>query len=243
MTKEKKSNFHIPSIHVTKDLLKRMRMPITIVLLILLFDQILKIWVKTNMQIGESIPMLGDWFKIYFVENEGMAFGMAFGGEVGKIILTLFRIIASVGITWAIFYLTQAKARKLTIVSVSLILAGALGNIIDSCFYGLIFNESYYQVAEFMPKSGGYAPFFQGKVVDMFYFPIIDTILPDWFPLVGGKHFTFFNAIFNIADCAITIGVAMLLIDQIVFEKKCKIVDNHNTTNEQQTHTTSDYEE
>lgn len=235
MTEEKKNRFHIPSIHVTKELLKHMRMPMAIVLLILLADQALKIWVKTHMQIGESIPMLGDWFKIYFVENEGMAFGMAFGGEVGKIILTLFRIVASVGITWAIFYLVQNKARKLTIISISLILAGALGNIIDSCFYGLIFNDSYYQVAEFMPESGGYAPFFQGRVVDMFYFPIIDTILPNWLPLVGGKHFTFFDAIFNIADCAITIGVAILLIDQIAFEKSNKTTDDNNSSTQTQT--------
>lgn len=242
MTEEKKNGFRIPSIHVTKDLLRRMRMPVAIVLLILLADQALKIWVKTHMQIGESIPMLGDWFKIYFVENEGMAFGMAFGGKVGKIILTLFRIVASVGITWAIFYLVQNKARKLTIISVSLILAGALGNIIDSCFYGLIFNDSYYQVAEFMPESGGYAPFFQGRVVDMFYFPIIDTILPNWLPLVGGKHFTFFDAIFNIADCAITIGVALLLIDQIAFEKKNKTTDGSNATTQQQTQTSATHE-
>jgi signal peptidase II len=243
MTEEKKNGFHIPSIHVTKDLLRHMRMPIAVVLLILLADQVLKIWVKTHMQICESIPMLGDWFKIYFVENEGMAFGMAFGGEVGKIILTLFRIVASVGITWAIFYLTQTQSRKLTIISVSLILAGALGNIIDSCFYGLIFNDSYYQVAEFMPESGGYAPFFQGRVVDMFYFPIIDTILPSWLPLVGGKHFTFFDAIFNIADCAITIGVALLLIDQIAFEKKNKPSDNNSTNTKQQTQTSTAHEE
>ncbi|MBR7167294.1 MAG: lipoprotein signal peptidase [Bacteroidales bacterium] len=242
MTEEKKNGFRIPSIHVTKDLLRRMRMPVAIVLLILLADQVLKIWVKTHMQIGESIPMLGDWFKIYFVENEGMAFGMAFGGKVGKIILTLFRIVASVGITWAIFYLVQNKARKLTIISVSLILAGALGNIIDSCFYGLIFNDSYYQVAEFMPESGGYAPFFQGRVVDMFYFPIIDTILPNWLPLVGGKHFTFFDAIFNIADCAITIGVALLLIDQIAFEKKNKTTDGSNAITQQQTQTSATHE-
>ena len=241
MTEEKKNRFHIPSIHVTKELFKHMRMPMAIVLLILLADQALKIWVKTHMQIGESIPMLGDWFKIYFVENEGMAFGMAFGGEVGKIILTLFRIVASVGITWAIFYLVQNKARKLTIISISLILAGALGNIIDSCFYGLIFNDSYYQVAEFMPESGGYAPFFQGRVVDMFYFPIIDTILPNWLPLVGGKHFTFFDAIFNIADCAITIGVAILLIDQIAFEKSNKTTDDNNSST--QTQTSSAHEE
>ena len=195
-------------------------MPAIVIVLILAADQVLKFWVKTHMQIGESIPVFGDWFKIYFVENEGMAFGMAFGGEVGKLILSLFRIVASIGMIWGLIYMANHKARTFTILSVALILAGAVGNIIDSCFYGIIFNESYYQVAEFLPESGGYAPFFHGRVVDMFYFPIIDTILPEWIPLVGGQHFTFFDAIFNIADSAITIGVAMLLIDQIFIEKK-----------------------
>ncbi|MBR3938587.1 MAG: lipoprotein signal peptidase [Bacteroidales bacterium] len=195
-------------------------MPAIVIVLILVADQVLKFWVKTHMQIGESIPVFGDWFKIYFVENEGMAFGMAFGGEVGKLILSLFRIVASIGMIWGLIYMANHKARTFTILSVALILAGAVGNIIDSCFYGIIFNESYYQVAEFLPESGGYAPFFHGRVVDMFYFPIIDTILPEWIPLVGGQHFTFFDAIFNIADSAITIGVAMLLIDQIFIEKK-----------------------
>ena len=137
-----------------------------------------------------------------------------------KLILSLFRIVASIGMIWGLIYMANHKARTFTILSVALILAGAVGNIIDSCFYGIIFNESYYQVAEFLPESGGYAPFFHGRVVDMFYFPIIDTILPEWIPLVGGQHFTFFDAIFNIADSAITIGVAMLLIDQIFIEKK-----------------------
>lgn len=220
MKEETKNKFKIPSFCITKDALKRLRMPAIVVILILLADQILKFWVKTNMQIGESIPVFGDWFKIYFIENEGMAFGMAFGGEVGKLILSLFRIVASIGIIWGLIYMANQKARTLTILSVALILAGAVGNIIDSCFYGLIFNESYYQVAEFLPESGGYAPFFHGRVVDMFYFPIIDTVLPEWIPWVGGQNFTFFDAIFNIADSAITIGVAMLLIDQIFIEKK-----------------------
>lgn len=220
MKEETKNKFKIPSFCITKDALKRLRMPAIVVILILLADQILKFWVKTNMQIGESIPVFGDWFKIYFIENEGMAFGMAFGGQVGKLILSLFRIVASIGIIWGLIYMANHKARTLTILSVALILAGAVGNIIDSCFYGLIFNESYYQVAEFLPESGGYAPFFHGRVVDMFYFPIIDTVLPEWIPWVGGQNFTFFDAIFNIADSAITIGVAMLLIDQIFIEKK-----------------------
>lgn len=220
MKEETKNKFKIPSFCITKDALKRLRMPAIVVTLILIADQILKFWVKTHMQIGESIPIFGDWFKIYFVENEGMAFGMAFGGEVGKLILSLFRIVASIGIIWGLIYMAGHKARTFTILSVALILAGAVGNIIDSCFYGLIFNESYYQVAEFLPESGGYASFFHGRVVDMFYFPIIDTVLPQWIPLVGGQHFTFFDAIFNIADSAITIGVFMLLIDQIFIEKK-----------------------
>lgn len=220
MKETKNNKFKIPSFCITKDALKRLRMPAIVIVLILAADQVLKFWVKTHMQIGESIPVFGDWFKIYFVENEGMAFGMAFGGEVGKLILSLFRIVASIGMIWGLIYMANHKARTFTILSVALILAGAVGNIIDSCFYGIIFNESYYQVAEFLPESGGYAPFFHGRVVDMFYFPIIDTILPEWIPLVGGQHFTFFDAIFNIADSAITIGVAMLLIDQIFIEKK-----------------------
>ena len=210
---------------------KSLQIPGIIIILTLIADQILKIWVKTHMQIGDSIPVFGNWFQLYFVENEGMAFGMAFGGEVGKIILTTFRIVASIALFWGLFYLAKTEARKPVMIYVAMIFTGAIGNIIDSCFYGLIFSDSYYQVADFMPASGGYAPFMQGRVVDMFYFPLIDTVLPEWMPIVGGKNFSFFNAIFNIADCAITIGVFALLIDQIIFErKKKKEISEHTKT-------------
>ena len=186
---------------------------------ILVIDQIIKIWVKTSMYIGESIPVFGSWFQILFIENEGMAFGMKFGGNIGKIILTLFRLLASAGIIWVLAILVRKNSPKFLLVSVALILAGAFGNIIDSCFYGLIFNDNPYEIATLFPDGGGYAPFLSGKVVDMFYFPIIDTTLPSWFPFWGGEHFTFFNAIFNFADASITIGVVLLLIDQFFGHK------------------------
>lgn len=186
---------------------------------ILVIDQIIKIWVKTTMFIGESIPVFGSWFQILFIENEGMAFGMKFGGDIGKIILTLFRLVASGAIIWILAILIRKNSSKFLLVSVSLILAGAFGNIIDSCFYGLIFNDNPYEIATLFPDGGGYAPFLSGKVVDMFYFPIIDTDLPSWFPFWGGEHFTFFNAIFNFADASITIGVVLLIIDQFFKQK------------------------
>lgn len=186
---------------------------------ILVIDQIIKIWVKTTMFIGESIPVFGSWFQILFIENEGMAFGMKFGGDIGKIILTLFRLVASGAIIWILAILIWKNSSKFLLVSVSLILAGAFGNIIDSCFYGLIFNDNPYEIATLFPDGGGYAPFLSGKVVDMFYFPIIDTDLPSWFPFWGGEHFTFFNAIFNFADASITIGVVLLIIDQFFKQK------------------------
>ncbi len=186
---------------------------------ILVIDQIIKIWVKTTMFIGESIPVFGSWFQILFIENEGMAFGMKFGGDIGKIILTLFRLVASGAIIWILAILIRKNSSKFLLVSVSLILAGAFGNIIDSCFYGLMFNDNPYEIATLFPDGGGYAPFLSGKVVDMFYFPIIDTDLPSWFPFWGGKHFTFFNAIFNFADASITIGVVLLIIDQFFKQK------------------------
>ena len=222
MTDEKKKGFNISDFMPKEESKGRLIMPCIVIFLIVLADQILKIWVKTHMQIGDSIPIFGNWFQIYFVENEGMAFGMAFGGNGGKLVLTSFRILASIAMVFGLMYMANNKARTITILSVALIYAGAVGNIIDSCFYGVLFNESFYQVAEFMPQSGGYASFMHGRVVDMFYFPIIDTVLPEWMPLVGGKNFTFFNAIFNIADSAITVGVAMLIIDQIIAEKKRK---------------------
>ena len=188
---------------------------------VIIIDQIIKILVKTNMQIGESIMVCGSWFQILFVENEGMAFGMKFGGMVGKLLLSLFRIVAASAILW--YLLVQVKKDKCTTgmaISLSLIFAGALGNLIDCMFYGLIFDESYYNIAQLFPPEGGYAPFLHGRVVDMFYFPLIDTVLPEWVPIWGGQPFVFFNAIFNFADAAITIGVFWILIMAFLSNKK-----------------------
>lgn len=191
-----------------------------IIFAIILIDQIVKYHVKTSMQIGEEIPLIGDWCKLHFVENMGFAFGATIGGVAGKIALTLFRFVASGAMIW--FLLRKIKSGLTTPLAIcgSLIIAGALGNLIDSCFYGLIFNESYYHVAELFPAEGGYGKFLQGRVVDMFYFPLIDTTWPDWIPFVGGNHFTFFNAIFNVADAAITVGAAWLVVDQLFFSTK-----------------------
>jgi signal peptidase II len=188
-----------------------------IVFVILLLDQILKIWIKTHMYMGETHPVLGQWFFIHFTENEGMAFGMQLGGDYGKLLLSLFRIIAIIFLGYWIYKVSLRPGNTMLLVCISLIMAGALGNIIDSAFYGLIFNEStYMQVASLFPPEGGYGTFLHGKVVDMLYFPIIDSHYPSWFPVVGGDHFIFFRPVFNIADSAITTGVLML----IVFQKK-----------------------
>lgn len=184
------------------------------VVLLLVIDQVIKILVKTNMTVGESIHVLGDWFQIYFIENNGMAFGMQFGGYVGKYILSIFRVV----LVGAIFvYIRHLLKRKDTpmgvLIGLSAIMCGALGNIIDSLFYGLIFSESTYtQVAQLFPAGGGYAGFLQGKVVDMLYFPLIDTNWPQWMPFCGGEHLIFFRPIFNFADSCITCGAIYLLI-------------------------------
>ena len=180
---------------------------------LIVIDQIVKVLVKTNMHIGEDIPVLGDWFHLHFIENEGFAFGMSFGGTIGKIGLTLFRIVATGIIAWIIWKQLKGNGRTSLISSLVLIFAGAIGNLIDSCFYGLVFNESYYNVATLFPPEGGYAPFLQGKVVDMFYFPLFDFNWPEWIPVVGGNYFEFFSAIFNVADAAITIGVIWLILE------------------------------
>lgn len=166
------------------------------------------------MQLGEEINVFGNWFIIHFTENYGMAFGLEFGGEAGKIILTVVRIIACCGIGWYIFYLVRKKVHQGLVISMSFILAGALGNIIDSVFYGVIFSDSLFQVAEFMPASGGYDGFWHGRVVDMFYFPIIEGQFPQWFPFWAGEPFLFFRPVFNIADASITTGVALIVIFQ-----------------------------
>jgi signal peptidase II len=188
-----------------------------IVFSILILDQVLKFWIKTTFYMGESHAMIGQWFFLHFTENEGMAFGMRLGGNYGKLMLSLFRIVAVIIIGWWLFRVTKQGAGNLLIICISLIFAGALGNIIDSAFYGLIFNEStYMQIAAFLPEGGGYGTFLHGKVVDMLYFPIIESYYPAWFPVWGGEEFIFFRPVFNLADSSITTGVLIL----ILFQKK-----------------------
>lgn len=194
---------------------KRIWLCAAILAAILIVDQVVKIMVKTHMHIGEDIPLIGEWCRLHFIENEGFAFGTSFGGTIGKYFLTMFRIVASVAIGWIIVNQIKKNGRTSLILCLTLILAGAVGNIIDCCLYGLIFSERYYDIAVLFPPEGGYAPFLQGKVVDMFYFPLFEFDWPQWMPFVGGNHFEFFSAIFNVADSAITIGVIWLLIDQI----------------------------
>ncbi len=183
---------------------------------VLLLDQISKFYIKTNFTLHESVHVFGlDWFQIYFIENEGMAWGTKIPGDYGKLILTLFRIVAVFGITYWLWDSCRKKASKYLIIAIALILAGAFGNIIDSVFYGVIFDHSNGQVATLFSEQS-YGTWFHGKVVDMIYFPLFEGYLPDWLPILGGKFFRFFNAVFNIADTAISTGVGIL----IVFNKK-----------------------
>ena len=192
--------------------MSKLQKSILIVVLVLLVDQILKIWIKTNMTLGQEFPVIGNWFIIHFVENNGMAFGFEFGGEYGKIFLSLFRVIAVFGIGWYILQLIKKGFSMGFIACVSLIFAGAIGNIIDSAFYGLIFNDSYGEVSSLFPAGGGYASFLHGRVVDMFYFPLFSGVFPNWVPLVGGTDFQFFRPVFNIADSAISVGIFSIII-------------------------------
>jgi len=195
--------------------LKKSYIIIGIILIVLILDQWLKFYIKTNFQYGQGYDILGlTWAKIHFVENEGMAFGITLGGKAGKLILSLFRIIMVGVLGYIIKKLIDGGESLGLLISFALIIAGALGNIIDSAFYGVFFTESTYHgsPSEFLPSGGGYAPFLFGHVVDMFYFPLIDTVLPDWVPFWGGESFRFFKPVFNIADAAISVGVVSILL-------------------------------
>ncbi len=186
-----------------------------IIAIVLIIDQVLKIYIKTSIPYGRGFDILGlSWAKIHFVENEGMAFGMSFGGVIGKYLLSIFRIVMVGFLIYILKQLMDAGSKFGLLASFSLIIAGAIGNILDSAFYGLIFSASSYHsgLAQIFPEGGGYAPFLQGRVVDMLYFPLIDTTLPEWLPKIGGDKFQFFKPVFNIADSAISIGVALILL-------------------------------
>lgn len=190
---------------------------------ILMIDQLVKIYIKTHYSLGESVFVAGDWFILHFIENNGMSFGMEFTGTYGKLFLTLFRILAAGVIAWYLHKLVKSRGNIYLIITGSLVLAGAIGNIIDCMFYGLIFSESMPypgSPAILFPPDGGYAPFLHGKVVDMLYFPVVNTTWPSWIPWVGGDQFTFFAPVFNIADAAITTGVLFALIFQKWLFKK-----------------------
>lgn len=200
--------------------MSKLKIPILLIFVILLIDQYLKIWIKTNMSLGEQISIFGDWAFLHFTENNGMAFGWELGGVFGKMALSIFRILAVIGIGWYLFDLSKKNAPTGLLISFAMIFAGAVGNIIDSSFYGVIFSKSYGEVAKIFPEGGGYSSFLHGKVVDMFYFPIIKTTIPAgiqfWAPDPAPIPFTFFRPVFNVADSSITLGVAMI----IMFHRK-----------------------
>jgi signal peptidase II len=191
------------------------KIAVIIIVAVLLVDQALKLWIKTHMMLNQEFSIFGNWFLIHFTENPGMAFGMSFGGDWGKLFLSLFRIALILFIGYYLVKLSRKATTPLGVmVGLSLILAGAAGNIFDSMFYGLLFDHSYGQVAAFLPEGGGYASFLHGKVVDMLYFPVIDTTFPEWVPFWGGEQFIFFRPIFNIADASISVSVFYLLLFQ-----------------------------
>ncbi len=190
--------------------------PLLLIFFVLLIDQASKVWVKTNMFLGQEFKIFGDWFIIHFTENNGMAFGLEFGGEFGKLALSLFRVIAVAGIGYGLHYLIKHKYHRGLILNVALVFSGALGNIIDSVFYGVIYK---------------YETLFHGRVVDMLYFPIVNSHFPKWFPIWGGEELVFFRPVFNIADTAISIGVITIMIFQKTYFKE-EIKDEIGINNE-----------
>jgi signal peptidase II len=204
-----------------KNAFVKYRIPLITVFTVLFIDQFIKIYIKLNYPLGEVSRVFGDWFILHFTENPGMAFGLEFGGNYGKLILSVFRVLASMAGIWYVGSIVKKREHWGFILSVSLILAGAIGNILDSAFYGLMFSESdEFNVSKFMPPEGGYAGFLHGRVVDMFYFPIYDGRFPDWFPIWGGEDFQFFRPIFNFADASISVGVGIILVFQKKFIKQ-----------------------
>jgi signal peptidase II len=203
--------------------LKTYKLPLITVFSVLFVDQFIKIYIKLNYPLGE-VGRAADWAIIHFTENPGMAFGFEFGGDYGKLILSVFRILACIGGVFYIRHIIRQKEHFGFILSVSLILAGALGNILDSVFYGVLFGESdEFNVAKFLPAEGGYAGILHGRVVDMFYFPMWEGTFPDWMPFVGGEPFQFFRPIFNLADMAISFGVGIIIVFQKRFSKKAPV--------------------
>ena len=197
-----------------------LKKPIILIILVLLIDQISKIYIKTHFMLGEEVRVT-DWFIIHFTENNGMAFGTEFGGDYGKLFLSVFRIFAVIGIFYWLYTSVKQNLSRILIFSISLIFAGALGNILDSIFYGVFFDDSLNHVSTLQSMGDGYAPALFGKVVDMLYFPLWKGFLPEWLPIWGGQFFIFFQPIFNIADSAITVGVLTMFI----FQKRVFVED------------------
>ncbi|MFH1005210.1 MAG: lipoprotein signal peptidase [Bacteroidota bacterium] len=195
-----------------------MKKSLLIIFLVLFCDQAIKFYIKTNMRLGEQIDVISNFFYVHFTENYGMAFGLELEGDYGKLLLSLFRIFAVGGIGWYLYYLIKSKAHNGMIICISLIMSGAIGNILDSAFYGLLFNEStVIEPSVFLPEDGGYAGFLHGAVVDMFYFYSRGGHYPDWFPFWGGQEFVFSFPIFNLSDASISVGVCIILIFQKTF--------------------------
>ena len=200
---------------------------ILIILIVLFLDQALKIWVKTTMMLGDEHHIIKNSFIIHFIENNGMAYGIEFGNNIGKYFLSIFRIIAISAIGWYIVKLWKRDVSFGLVACFSLIMAGAIGNIVDSAFYGIIFNDSYGHVATWFPAGGGYSSFLQARVVDMFYFPLLVGHYPAWFPFFGGDDFIFFRPVFNLADSSITVGiVAILIFYRGFFEEKQEPIES-----------------
>jgi len=209
--------------------------PLLLVFIILLIDQFIKLWVKSNMYLGQEIVLFPNWGIIHFTENNGMAFGMELEGSYGKLLLSSFRVLAITGLGYYLFWLVKNKENRGYIYCIAMVFAGALGNLLDSAFYGLLFNESYNQVATLFPSEGGYAPFLFGRVVDMFYFPMLHGHFPAWLPFWGGEDFIFFRPVFNFADFSISMGVGLIILNQKKYfaenkneSEKISLVDNAN---------------